>query len=87
MQPSLAAHVVIGLVAAGVTFVATPLVAALSVARGWVAPPNERSVHTVPIPHAGGLAMLIGLVAALGVASSPIRFGRCSPTAPSRSGC
>jgi UDP-GlcNAc:undecaprenyl-phosphate GlcNAc-1-phosphate transferase len=61
--------VVIGLVAAGVTFVATPLVAALSVARGWVAPPNERSVHTVPIPHAGGLAMLIGLVAALGVAS------------------
>ncbi len=69
MQPSLAAHVVIGLVAAGVTFIATPLVAALSVARGWVAPPNERSVHTVPIPHAGGLAMLIGLVAALGVAS------------------
>jgi UDP-GlcNAc:undecaprenyl-phosphate GlcNAc-1-phosphate transferase len=61
--------VVIGLVAAGVTFIATPLVAALSVARGWVAPPNERSVHTVPIPHAGGLAMLIGLVAALGVAS------------------
>ena len=60
---------VIGLVAAGVTFIATPLVAALSVARGWVAPPNERSVHTVPIPHAGGLAMLIGLVAALGVAS------------------
>ena len=60
---------VIGLVAAGVTFIATPLVAALSVARGWVAPPNERSVHTVPIPHAGGLAILIGLVAALGVAS------------------
>lgn len=74
MQPSLAAHIVIGLVAAGVTFVVTPVVAAVSVARGWVAPPNERSVHTVPIPHAGGLAMLIGLVVALGVAAMTDSF-------------
>ena len=74
MQPSLAAYIVIGLVAAGVTFVVTPVVAAVSVARGWVAPPNERSVHTVPIPHAGGLAMLIGLVVALGVAAMTDSF-------------
>ena len=74
MQPSLAAHIVIGLVAAAVTFVVTPVVAAVSVARGWVAPPNERSVHTVPIPHAGGLAMLIGLVVALGVAAMTDSF-------------
>jgi UDP-GlcNAc:undecaprenyl-phosphate GlcNAc-1-phosphate transferase len=74
VQPSLAAHIVIGLVAAGVTFVVTPVVASVSVARGWVAPPNERSVHTVPIPHAGGLAMLIGLVVALGVAAMTDSF-------------
>ena len=30
--------------------------------------PNERSVHTSPVPDVGGLAMLIGFFAALGVA-------------------
>lgn len=68
MQPGLLDYVIIGAVAAIVTFVATPIVGAVSRRRGWVAEPNARSVHTIPIPHAGGLAMLIGLVVALLVA-------------------
>jgi UDP-GlcNAc:undecaprenyl-phosphate GlcNAc-1-phosphate transferase len=69
MQPGLLDYVIIGAVAAIVTFVATPIVGAVSRRRGWVAEPNARSVHTIPIPHAGGLAMLIGLVVALLVAA------------------
>jgi UDP-GlcNAc:undecaprenyl-phosphate GlcNAc-1-phosphate transferase len=63
--PSFGDYLLIGAVAAGVTFVATPLVARLARARGWVVVPNERSVHTSPIPHVGGLAMLAGFVVAL----------------------
>jgi UDP-GlcNAc:undecaprenyl-phosphate GlcNAc-1-phosphate transferase len=61
-------HLVIGAVAALVTFVATPLVGRLARRRGWVYLPNDRTVHTEPLPDVGGLAMLIGLCAALGVA-------------------
>jgi UDP-GlcNAc:undecaprenyl-phosphate GlcNAc-1-phosphate transferase len=63
--PSFGDYLVIGAVAAVVTFAATPLVGRLAVARGWVVEPNERSVHTSPIPHVGGLAMLAGFLVAM----------------------
>jgi UDP-GlcNAc:undecaprenyl-phosphate GlcNAc-1-phosphate transferase len=72
--PGLVDYLLIGAVAALVTFVSTPFVAALSRRRGWVAQPNARSVHTIPIPHTGGLAMLLGLVVSMGVASLLGRF-------------
>lgn len=69
MQPGFVDYLIIGAVAAIVTFLVTPVVGAVSRRRGWVAEPNDRSVHTIPIPHAGGLAMLIGLVVSLIVAA------------------
>jgi UDP-GlcNAc:undecaprenyl-phosphate GlcNAc-1-phosphate transferase len=65
VTPRIGDYLFIGGVAAVVTFVVTPMVGTLARARGWVHEPNERSVHTSPIPHVGGLAMLAGLLAAL----------------------
>lgn len=68
-------HLLVGAVAAGVTFAATPAVIWLARRRGWVYEPNERSVHTEPIPDVGGLAMLLGFVAAFVTAWSLDAFG------------
>jgi len=64
VTPGLDDFLVIGGVAAVVTFAATPLVAAMARQRGWVVAPNERSDHTSPIPQVGGVAMLAGFFAA-----------------------
>jgi UDP-GlcNAc:undecaprenyl-phosphate/decaprenyl-phosphate GlcNAc-1-phosphate transferase len=66
--PSLGDYLLIGGIAAAVTFSTTPLVGMLARRRGWIYEPNERSVHTDPIPDIGGLAMLAGFLAALGTA-------------------
>ena len=73
-MPSLLDYLIIGFVAAGVTFVATPVVSSVAIRRGWVAQPNDRSVHTSAIPNVGGIAMLLGLLFALAVAQSLGRF-------------
>jgi UDP-GlcNAc:undecaprenyl-phosphate GlcNAc-1-phosphate transferase len=66
--PGLGSYLLIGAVAAVVTFAVTPLVGALARRRGWVYQPNDRTVHTEPLPDVGGLAMLVGLFVAVGVA-------------------
>jgi UDP-GlcNAc:undecaprenyl-phosphate GlcNAc-1-phosphate transferase len=68
MLPSFGDYLIIGVVAAAVTFVATPVVGWYATRRNWLYHPNERSVHTSPVPDVGGVAMLIGFLAALGVA-------------------
>jgi UDP-GlcNAc:undecaprenyl-phosphate GlcNAc-1-phosphate transferase len=68
VAPGFREYLIIGAVAAVVTFAVTPLVTRLARWRGWVVAPNERSVHTSPIPHVGGLAMLAGLLVAMFVA-------------------
>ncbi len=68
MTPSLDDYLIVGLVAAVVTFATTPLVARLARRRGWLCEPNQRSVHTEPVPAIGGLAMLVGCGFALVVA-------------------
>lgn len=73
-MPSLFDYLIIGFVAAGVTYVATPVVSIVAVRRGWVAQPNDRSVHTSAIPNIGGVAMLLGLLFALATAQSLGRF-------------
>ena len=67
-MPGLGSYLLIGAVAAVVTFAVTPLVGALARWRGWVYLPNDRTVHTEPLPDVGGLAMLVGLFVAVGVA-------------------
>jgi UDP-GlcNAc:undecaprenyl-phosphate GlcNAc-1-phosphate transferase len=74
VAPGISDYLLIGGVAAIVTFATTPVVGAFARARGWVYEPNERSVHTSPIPHVGGLAMLVGLLVALLVAVVLDRF-------------
>lgn len=74
MSPALRDYLLIGLVAALVTFVATPLAGRLGRRCGWMVEPNARSVHTSPIPHVGGLAMLTGFLAAFALAWSLGRF-------------
>jgi len=68
VRPSLDDYLVIGVVAAVVTFAVTPLAGRLARRQGWIYAPNERSVHTEPIPDIGGLAMLIGVLVALATA-------------------
>ena len=61
-------YLIVGLVGAAVTFAVTPLVGWFARRMGWVYEPNERTVHTEPVPDVGGLAMLMGFFAALATA-------------------
>jgi UDP-GlcNAc:undecaprenyl-phosphate GlcNAc-1-phosphate transferase len=63
--PDLGSYLLIGAVAAVVTFVTTPVVGWLARRRGWVYLPTDRTVHKTPLPDIGGLAMFLGFVAAL----------------------
>ncbi|MFN2490450.1 MAG: undecaprenyl/decaprenyl-phosphate alpha-N-acetylglucosaminyl 1-phosphate transferase, partial [Actinomycetota bacterium] len=63
------AHLVIGLIAAAITFSLTPLVRMLAVHIGAIDHPNDRKVHAEPTPSLGGLAIFAGVVGA-GVAAS-----------------
>ncbi len=62
-------------VAAAVTFVLTPVVWRLARRWGAVVKPDERRIHERPTPTLGGIAMLIALLAALGVARVMPGFG------------
>ncbi|HEV2759661.1 MAG TPA: MraY family glycosyltransferase [Acidimicrobiales bacterium] len=62
-------------VAAAVTFALTPAVWRLSTRWGAVVKPDERRIHEHPTPTLGGIAMLIALLAALGVARFLPGFG------------
>ncbi|WNG86148.1 MraY family glycosyltransferase [Mycobacterium sp. ITM-2016-00317] len=59
----------VGLTAAIITYLATGWVRVLATRWGAVAYPRERDVHLQPIPRMGGLAMYIGVVAAVLLAS------------------
>lgn len=73
-MPETGDYLIIGAVAALVTFGATPLVSKLARARGWLYQPSERTVHTAPMPAIGGLAMFAGFLAAFAVARLLDRF-------------
>ena len=74
MGPSLGDYLLIGVIAAAATAVAAPFVAYAARVRGWMAEPNERSVHVLAIPNVGGVAMVIGLAVAMMVAAVLGRF-------------
>jgi UDP-GlcNAc:undecaprenyl-phosphate GlcNAc-1-phosphate transferase len=63
VSPGFGDYLLIGAIAAVVTAATTPLVRVVARRRGWVVAPNARSVHTSPIPHVGGVAMLLGFLA------------------------
>ena len=64
-MPEFGSFLLIGAVAALVTFVTTPVVGMLARRQGWVYLPNDRTVHQSPLPDVGGLAMYVGLLAAM----------------------
>lgn len=64
-MPDLGSFLLIGAVAALVTFATTPLVGMLARRQGWVYLPNDRTVHQSPLPDVGGMAMYFGLLAAM----------------------
>jgi UDP-GlcNAc:undecaprenyl-phosphate GlcNAc-1-phosphate transferase len=59
----------VGLTAAAVTYFATGGVRVLATRLGAVAYPRARDVHLAPTPRMGGLAMYIGVVSAVFLAS------------------
>ena len=59
----------VGLTAAVVTYLATGWVRVVATRWGAVAYPRERDVHLQPTPRMGGLAMYVGVVAAVLLAS------------------
>jgi UDP-GlcNAc:undecaprenyl-phosphate GlcNAc-1-phosphate transferase len=63
--PTTGDYLVIGAAAAIITFAVTPIAIAMARRLGWVYEPNERTVHTRPIPDVGGVAMFAGFVIAL----------------------
>ena len=67
-MPGTGAYLVIGAVAAVVTFAVTPIVGRIARRFGWVVEPDERRVHKVVTPDVGGIAMLIGFLVAFAVA-------------------
>jgi UDP-GlcNAc:undecaprenyl-phosphate/decaprenyl-phosphate GlcNAc-1-phosphate transferase len=67
-------YLIVGGVAAIVTFITTPIVRWIAVRLGRVVAPDERRVHERPTPSIGGVAMYLGLLAAVAVASQMDRF-------------
>ncbi|WP_067646221.1 MraY family glycosyltransferase [Nocardia harenae] len=57
--------VLVLLVSATVTFLATGGIRVLAIAFGAVAVPRDRDVHVKPIPRMGGVGMYVGVVAAV----------------------
>ncbi|WP_346619799.1 MraY family glycosyltransferase [Blastococcus montanus] len=62
-------YVVVLLTAALVTFLTTPVVRMVAIRLRMMAAPRERDVHVIPTPRGGGVAMYLGVVAAVLVAS------------------
>ncbi|WP_425556505.1 glycosyltransferase family 4 protein [Gordonia alkaliphila] len=59
----------VGLTAAGITYLITALVRVFAVRAGAVAVPRERDVHLIPTPRLGGVGMYLGVVCAIALAA------------------
>jgi UDP-GlcNAc:undecaprenyl-phosphate/decaprenyl-phosphate GlcNAc-1-phosphate transferase len=71
-MPDIGWYVLVLLVAAGATAALTVPARRISVRVNYVALPNERNMHTKPIPYGGGAAMFLGfLVAVLSAVAIP----------------
>jgi len=69
------AYLVVFASAAIVTFLATPVVRRFVIRAGVIYQPNDRTVHSVPLPTMGGIAMYLGFVVALAVSQFLPFFG------------
>jgi UDP-GlcNAc:undecaprenyl-phosphate GlcNAc-1-phosphate transferase len=67
--PPIREYLLVGLTAAVVTFLLTGLVRVLAVRFGAVAWPRGRDVHVTPTPRWGGVAMYVGVLGGVAVAT------------------
>lgn len=67
-MPTSAAYVTVFAIAVGVTFLVTPIMRRIADRLDVVSLPSDRTVHAAAMPMLGGVAMLVGLLAAMGVA-------------------
>ena len=67
-------YAVVFAVAAGLTFLLTPLVRKLAIRAGAVKVPSARDVHTTAMPMLGGAAMFVAFLVAMAVASQIPQF-------------
>ncbi len=58
-----------GVIAAAITFLATPLVTRVAKTIGAIDHPNDRKVHGLPTPTLGGLAIFLGVMGSGAIAS------------------
>jgi UDP-GlcNAc:undecaprenyl-phosphate GlcNAc-1-phosphate transferase len=63
----MAGYLIVFAVSAAVAFLATPLVLRLAIRTGWIDHPSDRKVHPKSTPTAGGLAIMLGVLAGLAV--------------------
>ena len=68
-------YLLVLMVAAVITYAATPLLRAIAVRTGAFTPVRDRDVHNVPIPRLGGVAIFLGFAAAM-LAASHLPFLR-----------
>lgn len=68
VDASITPYLLVGLIAAAVTFALTPAVRWFSIRVGAIDYPSDRKVHANPTPTLGGLAIFLGIFAAGAVA-------------------
>jgi UDP-GlcNAc:undecaprenyl-phosphate/decaprenyl-phosphate GlcNAc-1-phosphate transferase len=73
-------YLLVFVVAAVMTYVATPLARWVAVRTGAFTPVRDRDVHAVPIPRLGGVAILVGFMSAWLVASRLPYLSQVFPT-------
>jgi UDP-GlcNAc:undecaprenyl-phosphate GlcNAc-1-phosphate transferase len=73
-------YLLVFVVAAAMTYVATPFVRWVAVATGAFTPVRDRDVHAVPIPRLGGVGILLGFAASMLVASRLPYLSQVFPT-------
>lgn len=61
------------------SLVATPMARALAIRLGALDRPDERKLHTEPVPYLGGLAIIVAFVAAVGAGAALKGVGEAAP--------
>lgn len=79
-------YLLVLMVAAVITYAATPLLRAIAVKTGAFTPVRDRDVHSVPIPRLGGVAIFLGFAASMLAASHLPRLGQVFETGPELKG-
>ena len=75
-------YVLVAAIAAGGTYLATPIARGAAVAWGAIARPRDRDVHAVAIPRLGGAAMLAGFALAMFIAGELPTLGSAFTNGP-----